>query len=89
MLRRPADRSLSFLQYLIVSPVFEYISVILLYLRFVSLQDELSDLAGSKSVTMSTASDMEKGDGNSKSTEVQAAPGTRSILVGKVTESPQ
>ncbi|XP_068434013.1 sperm associated antigen 9a isoform X2 [Clinocottus analis] len=36
-------------------------------------KDELSDF---------TASDMEKGDGNSKSTEVQAAPGTRSILVG-------
>uniref|UniRef100_A0A8C2ZJC3 C-Jun-amino-terminal kinase-interacting protein 4 n=1 Tax=Cyclopterus lumpus TaxID=8103 RepID=A0A8C2ZJC3_CYCLU len=59
------------------------ISVILLYLSFVSLQDELSDLSGSKSATMSTtASDMEKGGGNSKSTEVQAALGTRSILVG-------
>uniref|UniRef100_A0A8C2ZJR9 C-Jun-amino-terminal kinase-interacting protein 4 n=1 Tax=Cyclopterus lumpus TaxID=8103 RepID=A0A8C2ZJR9_CYCLU len=48
-----------------------------------SLKDELSDLSGSKSATMSTtASDMEKGGGNSKSTEVQAALGTRSILVG-------
>ncbi|TNN57643.1 C-Jun-amino-terminal kinase-interacting protein 4 [Liparis tanakae] len=47
-----------------------------------SLKDELSDLAGSKSATMSTASDLEKGDGKSRSTEVQAAPGTRSILVG-------
>uniref|UniRef100_A0A8C2ZJI5 C-Jun-amino-terminal kinase-interacting protein 4 n=1 Tax=Cyclopterus lumpus TaxID=8103 RepID=A0A8C2ZJI5_CYCLU len=46
-------------------------------------KDELSDLSGSKSATMSTtASDMEKGGGNSKSTEVQAALGTRSILVG-------
>lgn len=31
-----------------------------------------------------TASDMEREDGNSKSTEVQAAPGTRSISVGKI-----
>ncbi|XP_074513057.1 sperm associated antigen 9a isoform X8 [Sebastes fasciatus] len=44
-----------------------------------SLKDELSDFSGSKSTT---ASDTEKGDGNSKSTEVQAAPGTRSISVG-------
>ncbi|XP_037648326.1 sperm associated antigen 9a isoform X3 [Sebastes umbrosus] len=42
-------------------------------------KDELSDFSGSKSTT---ASDTEKGDGNSKSTEVQAAPGTRSISVG-------
>ncbi|KAM3597896.1 uncharacterized protein V6R79_010851 [Siganus canaliculatus] len=49
-----------------------------------SLKDELSDLTGSKSATpmSTTASDMEKEDGNSKSTEVQAAPGTRSISVG-------
>ncbi|XP_070836356.1 sperm associated antigen 9a isoform X8 [Chaetodon trifascialis] len=49
-----------------------------------SLKDELSDFTGSKSATpMSiTASDMEREDGNSKSTEVQAAPGTRSISVG-------
>uniref|UniRef100_A0A3Q2CA58 C-Jun-amino-terminal kinase-interacting protein 4 n=1 Tax=Cyprinodon variegatus TaxID=28743 RepID=A0A3Q2CA58_CYPVA len=48
-----------------------------------SLKDELSDITGSKSATgMSTeASDMEE-DGNCKSTEVQAAPGTRSISVG-------
>lgn len=31
-----------------------------------------------------TASDMGREDGNSKSTEVQAAPGTRSISVGRV-----
>ncbi|XP_041634257.1 sperm associated antigen 9a isoform X5 [Cheilinus undulatus] len=45
-----------------------------------SLKDELSDFTGSKSVTpmSTTASDME----TSKSTEVQAAPGTRSISVG-------
>uniref|UniRef100_A0A665UFZ8 C-Jun-amino-terminal kinase-interacting protein 4 n=1 Tax=Echeneis naucrates TaxID=173247 RepID=A0A665UFZ8_ECHNA len=49
-----------------------------------SLKDELSDFAGSKSVTpmSTTTSDMEREDGNSKSTEVQAAPGTRSISVG-------
>ncbi|XP_062294380.1 sperm associated antigen 9a isoform X2 [Scomber scombrus] len=49
-----------------------------------SLKDELSDFNGSKSATpMSTAApDMEKEDGNSKSMEVQAAPGTRSISVG-------
>uniref|UniRef100_A0A7N6A8G7 C-Jun-amino-terminal kinase-interacting protein 4 n=1 Tax=Anabas testudineus TaxID=64144 RepID=A0A7N6A8G7_ANATE len=48
------------------------------------LQDELSDFTGSKSATpmSTTASDLEKEDGNSKSTEVQAAPGTRSISVG-------
>uniref|UniRef100_A0A665UGS0 C-Jun-amino-terminal kinase-interacting protein 4 n=1 Tax=Echeneis naucrates TaxID=173247 RepID=A0A665UGS0_ECHNA len=47
-------------------------------------KDELSDFAGSKSVTpmSTTTSDMEREDGNSKSTEVQAAPGTRSISVG-------
>ncbi|KAM6904991.1 sperm associated antigen 9a isoform 5-T5 [Xenentodon cancila] len=47
-------------------------------------KDELSDLNGSKSVTpmSTTASDVEKEDGSSKSTEVQAAPGTRSISVG-------
>uniref|UniRef100_A0A7N8YKL2 Sperm associated antigen 9a n=1 Tax=Mastacembelus armatus TaxID=205130 RepID=A0A7N8YKL2_9TELE len=46
--------------------------------------DELSDFTGSKSATpmSTTASDMEREDGNSKSTEVQAAPGTRSISVG-------
>ncbi|XP_026206730.1 sperm associated antigen 9a isoform X6 [Anabas testudineus] len=49
-----------------------------------SLKDELSDFTGSKSATpmSTTASDLEKEDGNSKSTEVQAAPGTRSISVG-------
>uniref|UniRef100_A0A3Q2Z1S0 C-Jun-amino-terminal kinase-interacting protein 4 n=1 Tax=Hippocampus comes TaxID=109280 RepID=A0A3Q2Z1S0_HIPCM len=49
-----------------------------------SLQDEMSDLTGSKSATpMSTsASDVGRDDGNSKSTEVQAAPGTRSVSVG-------
>ncbi|XP_035470190.1 sperm associated antigen 9a isoform X5 [Scophthalmus maximus] len=47
-------------------------------------KDELSDLPGSKSATpMSTAaSDAEREGGNSKSAEVQAAPGTRSISVG-------
>ncbi|XP_056257222.1 sperm associated antigen 9a isoform X10 [Seriola aureovittata] len=47
-------------------------------------KDELSDFNGSKSATpmSTTASDMEREDGNSKSTEVQAAPGTRSISVG-------
>uniref|UniRef100_A0A7N6B9Z6 C-Jun-amino-terminal kinase-interacting protein 4 n=1 Tax=Anabas testudineus TaxID=64144 RepID=A0A7N6B9Z6_ANATE len=47
-------------------------------------KDELSDFTGSKSATpmSTTASDLEKEDGNSKSTEVQAAPGTRSISVG-------
>ncbi|XP_039974774.1 sperm associated antigen 9a isoform X6 [Xiphias gladius] len=47
-------------------------------------KDELSDFTGSKSATpmSTTASDMEREDGNSKSTEVQAAPGTRSISVG-------
>ncbi|XP_008299006.1 sperm associated antigen 9a [Stegastes partitus] len=47
-------------------------------------KDELSDFTGSKSATpmSTTASDMERDDGNSKSTEVQAAPGTRSISVG-------
>ncbi|KAM9392791.1 sperm associated antigen 9a isoform 1-T1 [Pholidichthys leucotaenia] len=49
-----------------------------------SLKDELSDLTGSKSATpmSTTTSDMEREDGNSKSMEVQAAPGTRSISVG-------
>ncbi|XP_029015532.1 sperm associated antigen 9a isoform X13 [Betta splendens] len=49
-----------------------------------SLKDELSDFTGSKSATpmSTTASDMEREDGNSKSTEVQAAPGTRSVSVG-------
>ncbi|XP_068574411.1 sperm associated antigen 9a isoform X6 [Cebidichthys violaceus] len=47
-----------------------------------SLKDELSDFTGSKSATPMSTSDMEKGDRNSKSTEVQAAPGTRSISVG-------
>ncbi|XP_029692725.1 C-Jun-amino-terminal kinase-interacting protein 4-like isoform X6 [Takifugu rubripes] len=47
-------------------------------------KDELLDFTGSKSATpmSTTASDMEREDGNSKSTEVQAAPGTRSISVG-------
>ncbi|KAM4530161.1 sperm associated antigen 9a isoform 4-T4 [Odontesthes bonariensis] len=47
-------------------------------------KDELSDFPGSKPATPmpTTASDMEKEDGNSKSMEVQAAPGTRSISVG-------
>ncbi|XP_038554495.1 sperm associated antigen 9a isoform X1 [Micropterus salmoides] len=47
-------------------------------------KDELSDFTGSKSATpmSTTASDMEREDGNSKSMEVQAAPGTRSISVG-------
>uniref|UniRef100_A0A8C4ITD6 C-Jun-amino-terminal kinase-interacting protein 4 n=1 Tax=Dicentrarchus labrax TaxID=13489 RepID=A0A8C4ITD6_DICLA len=51
---------------------------------YLPLQDELSDFTGSKSATpmSTTASDMEKEDGNSKSMEVQAAPGTRSISVG-------
>lgn len=34
-----------------------------------------------------TASDMEREDRNSKSAEVQAAPGTRSISVGKIAHS--
>uniref|UniRef100_A0A8C9YDY5 Sperm associated antigen 9a n=1 Tax=Sander lucioperca TaxID=283035 RepID=A0A8C9YDY5_SANLU len=48
-----------------------------------SLKDELSDFTGSKSATpmSTTTSDMEREEGNSKSTEVQAAPGTRSISV--------
>ncbi|XP_019125352.2 sperm associated antigen 9a isoform X4 [Larimichthys crocea] len=47
-------------------------------------KDELSDFTGSKSATpmSTTASDMEREDGNCKSTEVQAAPGTRSVSVG-------
>ncbi|CAJ1076727.1 sperm associated antigen 9a isoform X1 [Xyrichtys novacula] len=47
-------------------------------------KDELSDFAGSKPVTpvSTTAADMEREEGTSKSTEVQAAPGTRSISVG-------
>ncbi|KAA8584999.1 hypothetical protein FQN60_003693, partial [Etheostoma spectabile] len=49
-----------------------------------SLKDELSDFNGLKSATpmSTTASDMEREGGNSKSMEVQAAPGTRSISVG-------
>ncbi|XP_021163772.2 sperm associated antigen 9a isoform X6 [Fundulus heteroclitus] len=49
-----------------------------------SLKDELSDITGSKSATpmSTTGSDMEREDGICKSTEVQAAPGTRSISVG-------
>lgn len=56
------------------------------YRTFFSRQDELSDITGSQSATpmSTTASDMEREDGNSKSTEVQAAPGTRSISVGKL-----
>ncbi|XP_047215687.1 sperm associated antigen 9a isoform X2 [Girardinichthys multiradiatus] len=42
-------------------------------------KDELSDITGSKSTT---GSDMEKEEGNSKSTQVQAAPGTRTISDG-------
>ncbi|KAM6966029.1 sperm associated antigen 9a isoform 2-T2 [Tautogolabrus adspersus] len=45
-------------------------------------KDELSDFTGSKTPMSTTASDMEREDGTSKSTEVQAAPGTRSISVG-------
>uniref|UniRef100_A0A671UZ16 Sperm associated antigen 9a n=1 Tax=Sparus aurata TaxID=8175 RepID=A0A671UZ16_SPAAU len=47
-------------------------------------KDELSDFTSSKSATpmSTTASDMERDDRNSKSMEVQAAPGTRSISVG-------
>ncbi|XP_028311433.1 LOW QUALITY PROTEIN: sperm associated antigen 9a [Gouania willdenowi] len=47
-------------------------------------KDELSDFTGSKSATKmsTTTSDLEREDGNSRSTEVQAAPGTRSISVG-------
>ncbi|XP_077412633.1 sperm associated antigen 9a isoform X2 [Vanacampus margaritifer] len=47
-------------------------------------KDEMSDFSGSKSVTpmSTTASDFGREDGNSKSTEVQAAPGTRSVSVG-------
>uniref|UniRef100_A0A3Q2ZDE0 C-Jun-amino-terminal kinase-interacting protein 4 n=1 Tax=Kryptolebias marmoratus TaxID=37003 RepID=A0A3Q2ZDE0_KRYMA len=44
-----------------------------------SLKDELSDV---KSTTQMSTSDMEREDGTSKSTEVQAAPGTRIISVG-------
>lgn len=46
----------------------------------------MSDFTGSKSATpmSTTASDMEREDRSSKSTEVQAAPGTRSISVGKI-----
>lgn len=49
-----------------------------------SLKDELSDLTGSKSATTmsTTASDLERENGTIRSTEVQAAPGTRSISVG-------
>ncbi|XP_024862928.1 sperm associated antigen 9a [Kryptolebias marmoratus] len=42
-------------------------------------KDELSDV---KSTTQMSTSDMEREDGTSKSTEVQAAPGTRIISVG-------
>ncbi|XP_069576908.1 sperm associated antigen 9a isoform X3 [Brachyistius frenatus] len=47
-------------------------------------KDELSDFTGSKSATpmSTTASDIERGDGDSKITEVQAAPGTKSISAG-------
>ncbi|XP_054614492.1 sperm associated antigen 9a isoform X3 [Dunckerocampus dactyliophorus] len=47
-------------------------------------KDEMSDFTGSQSATpmSTTASDVEREDGASKSTEVQAAPGTRSISVG-------
>ncbi|XP_037544862.1 sperm associated antigen 9a [Nematolebias whitei] len=44
-------------------------------------KDELSDFTSSKSAAQIN-SDMERKDGNSKSTEVQAAPGTRTISVG-------
>ncbi|XP_037111707.1 sperm associated antigen 9a isoform X1 [Syngnathus acus] len=47
-------------------------------------KDEMSDFTGSKSATpmSTTASDIGRDDGNSKSAEVQAAPGTRSVSVG-------
>ncbi|XP_061555902.1 sperm associated antigen 9a isoform X1 [Phycodurus eques] len=47
-------------------------------------KDEMSDFTGSKSATpmSTTASEVGREDGNSKSTEVQAAPGTRSVSVG-------
>ncbi|XP_058508894.1 sperm associated antigen 9a isoform X2 [Solea solea] len=47
-------------------------------------KDELSDFTNSKSATpmSTTVSDMEKEDGNNKSTEVQATPGTRTVSVG-------
>ena len=46
----------------------------------------MSDFTGSKSATpmSTTASDTEREDRNSKSTEVQVGPGTRSISVGKI-----
>uniref|UniRef100_M4AI81 C-Jun-amino-terminal kinase-interacting protein 4 n=1 Tax=Xiphophorus maculatus TaxID=8083 RepID=M4AI81_XIPMA len=49
-----------------------------------SLKDELSNIAGSKLATpiSSTLADIQREDGDSKSTEVQVAPGTRSISVG-------
>ncbi|KAM4717636.1 sperm associated antigen 9a isoform 2-T2 [Anableps anableps] len=47
-------------------------------------KDEMSNITGAKSATVmsTTAPDMEREDGSSKSTEVQAAPGTRTISVG-------
>ncbi|XP_061702027.1 sperm associated antigen 9a isoform X2 [Syngnathoides biaculeatus] len=47
-------------------------------------KDEMSDFTGSKSATpmSTTASEIGREDGNCKSTEVQAAPGTRSVSVG-------
>uniref|UniRef100_A0A3P8W208 C-Jun-amino-terminal kinase-interacting protein 4 n=1 Tax=Cynoglossus semilaevis TaxID=244447 RepID=A0A3P8W208_CYNSE len=47
-------------------------------------KDEMSDFPGSKSATpmSTTASDTRRENGSSKSTEVQAAPGTRSVSVG-------
>ncbi|XP_013867939.1 C-Jun-amino-terminal kinase-interacting protein 4 isoform X8 [Austrofundulus limnaeus] len=47
-----------------------------------SLKDELSGFTSSKSAAQMSTSDMEREDGKSKSTEVQAAPGTRTISVG-------
>ena len=65
--------------------LFEWLSVFfLLLLSFFLLQEELLDFNGSKSATPATASDMERADGKSKNMEVQAAPGTGSILVGRV-----
>uniref|UniRef100_A0A3B5MM22 C-Jun-amino-terminal kinase-interacting protein 4 n=1 Tax=Xiphophorus couchianus TaxID=32473 RepID=A0A3B5MM22_9TELE len=47
-------------------------------------KDELSNIAGSKLATpiSTTLADIQREDGDSKSTEVQVAPGTRSISVG-------
>ncbi|XP_047427722.1 sperm associated antigen 9a isoform X4 [Mugil cephalus] len=47
-----------------------------------SLADDCKDELSDFTPMSTTASDVEKDDGNSKSMEVQAAPGTRSISVG-------